>query len=469
MVAPINTLTSCGLLVATLLSALIQPSGASDEFKFHAGMLEGLKVWRFRFSCKKCNATGQDPEYGEGIDCDACRGTGNDAAAEGNEPYRSYTLQEKPFHFTVIGNKSIVPDITNPEGYPIGILDETAKLACQYGRTKASYVMIPTKDLRFKNTKNEWMPFAEHCTECGQIFTPDQPDADQCSNQKCGNEGEGWKDLNELGETINELLYPARRRRLGAECPHGGILGTGKCCCACQSKGRKKCEGHKGLTMGLAGLNYCDSNCDDCKCSQTATTDTSQVYDGFETTADNYVEGVWKCNNGCRNRNTQTARLFPYTDGMTSYGTCNGQHGRCTQEMYWHSLKCWGKRGKCDDKCRCDCDTCARITVRTRKPRKQKTPSFIEGLWRCSARPRHTHGIEACKSSNVGDCRKCKSTMVFHSAACRGKGNCDNICGRRRLADTFPDCSVCEGSGKTRSWFLRQPCENCFGIGKVRD
>merc|ERR1711900_95697 len=265
-----------------------------------------------------------DPEYGEGIDCDACRGTGKKCNAtgqdpeygEGNEPYRSYTLQEKPFHFTVIGNKSIVPDITNPEGYPIGIFDETAKLACQYGRTKASYVMIPTKDLRFKNTKNEWMPFAEHCTECGQIFTPDQPDADQCSNQKCGNEGEGWKDLNELGETINELLYPARRRRLGAECPHGGILGTGKFCCACQSKGLKKCEGHKGLTMGLAGLNYCDSNCDDCECSQTATTDTfsdsfssSQVYEIGNATSDAEI-GTLK-GQGLSRRNpahTQTAR-----------------------------------------------------------------------------------------------------------------------------------------------------------------
>merc|ERR1711964_365102 len=362
--------------------------------------------------------TGQDPEYGEGIDCDACRGTGNDAAAEGNEPYRSYILQGKPFHFTVIGNKSIVPDITNPEGYPIGILDETAKLACQYGRTKASYVMIPTKDLRFKNTKNEWMPFAEHCTECGQIFTPDQPDADQCSNQKCGNEGEGWKDLNELGETINELLYPARRRRLGAECPHGGILGTGKCCCACQSKGRKKCEGHKGLTMGLAGLNYCDSNCDDCECYQTATTDTfsdsfssSQVYEiGNATTDAVHVGGVWKCNSGCRNRNSQRTRSFQtesgsYTDGETSLGICKkyfgGSYG-CRKKIYWHSDECFGKKGQCDDKCRCDCGT--------------------------------------CRSNN-----------------------------RRRLADTFPDCSVCEGSGKTRSWFLRQSCENCFGIGKVRN
>jgi len=36
--------------------------------------------------------------------------------------------------------------------------------------------------------------FEEHCTKCGKIVTPEQSsDADQCSNPKCGNNGEGWK------------------------------------------------------------------------------------------------------------------------------------------------------------------------------------------------------------------------------------------------------------------------------------
>jgi len=40
----------------------------------------------------------------------------------------------------------------------------------------------------------------------------------------------------------------------------------------------------------------------------------------------------------------------------------------------------------------------------------------------------------------------------------------------RRLADTFPDCSVCVGSGRTsRCLFFQQSCDNCLGIGKLRD
>jgi len=198
-----------------------------------------------------------------------------------------------------------------------------------------------------------------------------------------------------------------------AECSHGGMFGFGKCCCECQNK---DCKGH------LFGSYKCDPDCDACKCSQTATS----------------IDGVWRCSNYC-----SAGEIFV----SKSYAVAPCR--LCGTKMRFHSAAC-RRNSKCDRNC-------------------GRRRLAVEGLWRCSARPRHTHGIEACKSSNVGDCRKCKSTMVFHSDACRGKGNCDNICGRRRLADTFPDCSVCEGSGKTRSWFLRQPCENCFGIGKVRD
>merc|ERR1711964_263855 len=109
--------------------------------------------------------------------------------------------------------------------------------------------------------------------------------------------------------------------------------------------------------------------------------------------------------------------------------------------------------------------------VKTRNAPKKK----IDGVWRCSKAVRHTRGFWAIKSTSlfIPQCQKCNSNLRFHTEDCAGKKKqCDPDCdssNRRRLADTFPDCSVCEGSGKTRSWFLRQPCENCFGIGKVRD
>merc|ERR1711964_195334 len=199
----------------------------------------------------------------------------------------------------------------------------------------------------------------------------------------------------------------------GAECLHGGVFGIGKCCCTCQ--GKETCGGHWPL-------GNCKSDCDACRCFQS-------------------IDGLWRCANSLCFNNREI-----FAGKSCAVPPCR----LCRKKMVFHSAACRGK-GKCE----CDCG---------------RRRLAVEGLWRCSKRPRHTRGIEACKSSNVGPCRKCGNTMLFHSAACRGKaGKCDNICDRRRLADAFPDCSICEGSGKTRSWFLRQPCENCFGIGKVRD
>jgi len=249
-----------------------------------------------------------------------------------------------------------------------------------------------------------------------------------------------------------------------AECSHG-LLGFRKCCCTCQGK---ICEDDHYT-------GKCNPDCDACKCFQTNWSTSANIsgvwrcskfpmhwagkYSGksarasfigncpkchsktrFHTMAccgkgekkgnkcvdpdcgppvktrnapkQVGVKGVWKCTNGFRNNVKcvkQSTRPFPYTDGETSLGICKiyfgGKYG-CSKKIYWHSVECWKNGSKCDDKCRCDCKACRSLIKRY---------------------------------------------------------------GYRRLADTFPDCSVCEGSGKTRSWFLRQPCENCFGIGKVRD
>merc|ERR1711964_315592 len=142
-----------------------------------------------------------------------------------------------------------------------------------------------------------------------------------------------------------------------------------------------------------------------------------------------FEDGQWKCSNPqCRNRPQSFERAYPYKDGKTSIGIICGERPgaktKCVQEMYYHSKICVGRGCKifrkkgvainstCDNKCRCDCPGC------------------------------HDRSRNA----------KFKYSRDY-----------------RRLADAFPDCSVCEGSGKTRSWFHRQPCENCIGIGKVRD
>jgi len=228
---------------------------------------------------------------------------------------------------------------------------------------------------------------------------------------------------------------------VGAECPHGGMLGTGKCCCTCQGKA---CE---------CWTTTCKAGCDACKCSPPG----SKCINPACNDRNPHVHGVWKCSNPrCDKREDviRQARKFPYTNGKASYGECN-----CGRVRHWHSKKCWDKiGGKCDDRCRCKCNRCLKRSENNPNdhsyPRLPPCPDCKGRGWVCN-KPA-TKGTGRCKGNDT------KHTKKWHT-------DCPKGCSRRRLADAFPDCSVCEGSGKTRSWFLRQSCENCFGIGKVRD
>merc|ERR1711964_252286 len=63
--------------------------------------------------------------------------------------------------------------------------------------------------------------------------------------------------------------------------------------------------------------------------------------------------------------------------------------------MYWHSKECFGKRGKCDDKCRCDCNSCVtrKLTTDTFSDSFSSsqvyeignaTTDAVEGVWKCN-------------------------------------------------------------------------------------
>merc|ERR1711964_856 len=132
---------------------------------------------------------------------------------------------------------------------------------------------------------------------------------------------------------------------------------------------------------------------------------------------------------------------------------------------------------------------------------RQKSEDPMEGFWRCPVHPdfKPHHGRKDMHERKIGHCDapRCGELMCWHTKTCNGRSKCkcadvqtvaahsSNRKNRkrrshkptrgkksyikpRRLA-TFPDCPVCEGSGKSSSWFIRQPCANCYGIGKVRD
>merc|ERR1711964_875064 len=274
-----------------------------------------------------------------------------------------------------------------------------------------------------------------------------------------------------------------------AECPHGGMLGIGKCCCTCQGKA---CE---------CWTTKCKEGCDACKCTPPGSHSKggSQCINPGCNDWKPHVHGVWKCSNprcekrvnapriqegrrfhgecskkcggrGCYNKNGKCCRCKApwvretyrnscgYPADKTSYGECD-----CGRICYWHSKKCWDMTeyvigGMCDDKCRCKCNRCLKRSENNPNdhsyPRLPPCPDCKGRGWVCNKSA--DKGTGRCKGNDT------KHTKKWHR-------DCPKGCSRRRLADAFPDCSVCEGSGKTRSWLLRQSCENCFGIGKVRD
>merc|ERR1711964_370203 len=162
---------------------------------------------------------------------------------------------------------------------------------------------------------------------------------------------------------------------------------------------------------GYFGLNKCNETCHDCQyrppTSQVDAKDGSKCRNPGCKNQKAHVHGVWKCSKRACEEHDNRSFQSNRSFPYTDGLKSNG-NCKCNDTLYWHSKKCWDREDgmKCDDKCRCDCNSCVKLI------------------------------------------------REF---------------GYRRLADAFPDCSVCEGSGKSRSWFLRQPCENCIGIGKVRD
>jgi len=245
------------------------------------------------------------------------------------------------------------------------------------------------------------------------------------------------------------------------KCTHS-MTGLVECCCNCQGK---VCQGH-----------YFSKKCNETKYAAHDTEETLRNAIAVGYIRNNHcacfearieaiqesVEGIWKCNGTYQCPDEEffgdavtATRQHPYIDekqlqrkhhGELKYGCLSiacRKHKRGGR--YWHSMNCtvdFGKilrpithngtyqKGECDKKCRCPCKDCYRNKS---NPSFYTLPSSLSYQFR-----RHADFINGSNRN-------------------------------RRLADTFADCAVCGGSGKTRSLFFLQPCDNCLGIGKVRD